>query len=91
MKVKRVSARGTSIREVELKDQNWSGDSYRAVQQEGIAKVPTDYVLVSGRGTRTRKVGEHPAPKPRPSTLGWTRVTNRGTSSRKSRNTGSIS
>ena len=91
MKVKRVSARGTSIREVELEPENWSGDKYRAVQRERIAKVSKDYVIVSGRGTRTQKVGDLPAPKPRPSTFGWTRVTNRGTSSRKSRNTGSTS
>lgn len=91
MKVKRVSARGTSIREVELEPENWSGDKYRAVQQERIANVSKDYVLISGRGTRTQKVGDLPAPKPRPSTFGWTRVTNRGTSSRKSRNTGSTS
>ncbi len=91
MKVKRVSARGTSIREVELKDQNWAGDSYRAVQQKNKVKIPTDYVIVSGRGTKRTKLSDLPAPKPRPSTYGMTRVTNRGTGSRKSRNTGSIS
>ncbi|GFN39870.1 MAG: conserved hypothetical protein [Marine Group I thaumarchaeote] len=90
MRAKIVSARGTSVREVELKDANWAGDKYRAAQQERIAKVPKGHVLLSGRGTRTRKIGDLPAPKPRPSTFGWTRITNRGTGSRKSKNTGSI-
>jgi len=86
MKAKIVSARGTSVREVELEPQNWSGDSYRAEQKKRFEKIPKDYVLHQNRGTKTIKVGDLPSPKPRPSTLGVTRVTNRGTASRKSKN-----
>lgn len=90
MKVKRVTHRGTSIRDAELEDMNWSGDSYRAVQKSRFAKIPRDYVLHIGRGSRTTKAKDLPGPAPRPSTYGMTRVTNRGTSSRKSRNRGTV-
>ena len=43
----------------------------------------------TGRGTGSRKLGDMPDPKARPSTEGMTRVTGRGTSSRKSTNKGS--
>ena len=41
-----------------------------------------------GRGVRTTTAGKIPEPQPRPSTEGMTRVTNRGTSSRASKNKG---
>ena len=90
MKAKIVSARGTSVQEVELKPQNWSGDSFRAEQKKRFEKIPKDYALNLRRGTTTIKAGDLPSPKPRPSTFGTTRVTNRGTASRKSKNVGSI-
>jgi hypothetical protein len=43
----------------------------------------------TGRGTSSRKLGDMPDPKARPSTEGMTRSTGRGTSSRKSTNKGS--
>ena len=42
-----------------------------------------------GRGVRTTKAEDLPKPQPRPSTEGMTRITGRGTASRKSRNKGS--
>jgi len=41
-----------------------------------------------GRGDRTMKLQDMPEPAPRPSTHGNTRITNRGTGSRKSKNAG---
>jgi len=91
MKVRKVTARGTSIRETELEDENWTGDAYRKIQQERLGKVGKNVIMHLGRGIRTAKAGNIPNPNPRPSTEGMTRITNRGTGSRKSRNIGSKS
>jgi len=87
-KVTIVSNRGTEAHEAEVGEQNWAGDSYRKVEQDSLKKVPKDTTLHLGRGVRTTTVGEMPEPQPRPSTEGMTRVTNRGTGSRASKNKG---
>jgi hypothetical protein len=43
----------------------------------------------TGRGTGSKRLGDMPDPKERPSTEGMTRITGRGTGSRKSKNKGS--
>ena len=88
-KVKKITGRGTGIREVELEDMNWSGDDYRKAQDERLAKVGKNITMHLGRGVRTAKLKDLPKPKPRSSTEGKTRITNRGTASRKSTNKGS--
>ena len=87
-KVIRSSNRGTGTYEAEVKEQNWAGDAYRKVERERLKKVPKDATLHLGRGVRTVKAGDIPQPRPRPSTEGMTRVTNRGTGSRASKNKG---
>lgn len=89
MKVRRVGHRGTEAHEAEVEPQNWAGDAYRKVELEKLAKVPKGEIMHLGRGVRTTKAGDLPEPKPRLSTEGMTRVTNRGTGTRKSRNKGS--
>lgn len=89
MKVRKVSGRGTSIREADVGEQDWAGDAYREKQQERISTVGKNITLHLGRGVRTTKLSDLPPPSPRPSTEGRTRVTNRGTGSRKSKNKGS--
>lgn len=89
MKVRKVSARGTSIRETEVSEQNWAGDAYRAKQKERLESIGKNLTLHLGRGTRTTTLKDLPQPRPRPSTEGKTRVTNRGTGTRKSKNKGS--
>ena len=84
-----VTARGTATRKVELEPMNWSGDPYREVQKQKLEKVPKNLTMHLGRGVRTTKAKDLPEPLPRPSSYGMTRVTSRGTSSRKSRNKGS--
>ena len=88
-KVKKITGRGTGIREAELEDQNWAGDDYRKVQSERLKKVGKNITVHLGRGVRTAKLKDIPEPKPRLSTEGMTRITNRGTGSRKSKNVGS--
>jgi len=83
-----VSHRGTEAHEAEVGEQNWAGDSYRKVEQDSLEKVPKNTTLHLGRGVRTTTTGEMPEPQPRPSTEGLTRVTNRGTGSRASKNKG---
>ncbi len=87
-KVTKVSHRGTEAHEAEVGEQNWAGDSYRKVEQDSLEKVPKNTTLHLGRGVRTTTAGEMPEPQPRPSTEGLTRVTNRGTGSRASKNKG---
>jgi len=87
-KVTIVTHRGTEAHQVEVGEQNWAGDSYRKVEQDSLKKVPKNTTLHLGRGVRTTTACELPEPQPRPSTEGMTRVTNRGTSSRASKNTG---
>ena len=43
----------------------------------------------TGRGTGSKRLGDIPDAKPRRSTEGMTRITGRGTGSRKSKNKGS--
>ena len=90
MKVTKVGHRGTKAYESEVGPQNWSGDAYREEQQKTLEKIPKNLTVHLGRGVRTTKAGDLPKPAPRPSTEGMTRITGRGTGSRKSRNKGSI-
>ena len=87
-KVVRSSRRGTEAHEAEVTPQNWAGDSYRKVEQKRLAKVSKGTTMHLGRGVRTTKARDMPAPEPRPSTEGMSRVTNRGTGSRPSKNKG---
>ncbi len=87
-KVTIVGNRGTKVHEAEVGEQNWAGDSYRKVAQDSLKIVPKNTTLHLGRGVRTTTACEMPEPQPRPSTEGMTRVTNRGTSSRTSKNKG---
>jgi len=87
-KIMRVSRRGTEVHETQVGEQNWAGDSYRKVEQDSLKKVPKNTVMHIGRGVRTTTAGKIPEPQPRPSTEGMTRITNRGTSSRASKNKG---
>ena len=88
-KVKKVGSRGTSSYVKDEGPQNWAGDAYRKVELEKLSKVSKDRLLHLGRGVRTMKAGDLPKPRPRPSTEGMTRITNRGTGSRRSTNKGS--
>ena len=87
-KIIKVSHRGTEAHEAEVSEQNWAGDAYRKVEQDSIKNVPKNTILHLGRGVRTTTACELPEPQPRPSTEGITRVTNRGTGSRASKNKG---
>jgi len=87
-KVIKVSHRGTGAYYAEVGEQNWAGDSFRKVEQDSLKIVPKDTVMHLGRGVRTTTADKIPEPQPRPSTEGMTRITNRGTSSRASKNTG---
>jgi len=87
-KIRIRSGRGTKIIEVDDDATKWSGDEFRKIQASRKA-ASANRTVHTGRGTSTRKLGDQPEPKARPSTEGRTRSTGRGTSSRKSRNKGS--
>ena len=74
--------------EVDEDVSNWSGDEFKKIQ-EARKKATGNKMVHTGRGTGSRRLGDMPDPKARPSTEGMTRSTGRGTSSRKSTNTGS--
>jgi len=88
MKVKKVRNRGTEIREEDVGPQNWAGDAYRKRELVTLKKAGKNLTMHLGRGIRTTTLKDLPSPKPRPSTEGKTRITNRGTGSRKSTNKG---
>ena len=88
MKVKKVGHRGTESHDVEISSQNWAGDTYRKVEQDKLAKVPKGKIMHTGRGVMTTIAEKLTNPKDRLSTEGMTRVTNRGTGSRASKNKG---
>ena len=87
-KVKKVGHRGTESHYDEVGEQNWAGDAYRKEELDKLEKIPKNLTMHLGRGVKSTKAGDLPKPQPRPSTEGMTRVTSRGTSSRKSTNTG---
>lgn len=88
VKVKIRTGRGTGTQEVDVKDEDWAGDEYR--EKQAAAKKQAGNVTVgTGRGTGRKQLKDVPDPVQRPSTEGMTRVTGRGTGSRKSRNKGS--
>ncbi|MBT8172904.1 MAG: hypothetical protein KJO99_05535 [Nitrosopumilus sp.] len=87
-KIRIRTGRGTGTIEVDDDPTKWSGDEYRKIQ-EARKKASANRMVHTGRGTGSRKLGDMPEPKARPSTEGMTRSTGRGTSSRKSRNKGS--
>jgi hypothetical protein len=89
VKVRKVGSRGTKSYEKDEGPQNWAGDAYRKIELDKIEKTPKGETMHLGRGVRTIKAEKLPKPKDRPSTEGMTRVTSRGTSSRKSKNKGS--
>ena len=86
-KIKVRSGRGTGTVEVDDDGKKWSGDAYRKKQAEK-KKAAANRMVHTGRGTGSKRLGDIPEPKERPSTEGMTRVTGRGTSSRKSKNKG---
>lgn len=87
-KIRVRSGRGTGTVEVEDSGKKWSGDAYRKAQAEKKKKA-ANRMVHTGRGTGSKRLGDIPDPKTRPSTEGMTRVTGRGTGSRKSKNKGS--
>jgi len=87
-KIRIRTGRGTGIREVDDDKKGWAGDEYKKIQDEK-KKQAANKMVHTGRGTGSKRLGDMPDSKPRPSTEGMTRVTGRGTGSRKSTNKGS--
>jgi hypothetical protein len=84
VKVKIRTGRGTSTIDVDVKDLNFSGEEYKKVQAEK-KKAAGNVMVSSGRGTGRRKLSDTPEPKSKPDSTGMTRITGRGTGSRKSK------
>ena len=87
-KIRIRTGRGTGTKEIDDGAKDWAGDAYKKVQ-EGKKKLAANRMIHTGRGTGSKRLGDLPNVKPRPSTEGMTRITGRGTGSRKSTNTGS--
>ena len=83
-KIKVRTGRGTRIVEVDDTGKKWAGDAYKKEQAEKKKKAP-NRMIHTGRGTGSKRLGDVPEPAERPSSKGMTRVTGRGTGSRKSR------
>ena len=87
-KIRIRTGRGTGTREVDDAGKAWAGDDYQKIQNEK-KKEAANRMVHTGRGTGAKRLGDIPDSKPRPSTEGMTRITGRGTGSRKSTNKGS--
>ena len=87
-KIKIRTGRGTGTIEVDDSKQKISGDEYKKLQA-AKKKAAANRMVHTGRGTGSKRLGDMPDPKERPSTEGMTRITGRGTGSRKSKNQGS--
>ena len=83
-KIKVRTGRGTRIVEVDDTGKKWAGDAYKKEQAEKKKKA-ANRMIHTGRGTGSKRLGDVPEPAERPSSKGMTRVTGRGTGSRKSR------
>ena len=66
----------------------YRGSTWKKLQEEK-KKQAANRMVHTGRGTGSKRLGDLPSAKPRPSTEGMTRITGRGTGSRKSTNKGS--
>lgn len=86
MKIKKVTARGTGTKKVEVDEQKWAGEKYREIQKQRKEAAKNRFVHM-GRGTGSKRLGDLPDPKPRPSIEGITRVVGRGTRTVKSKKT----
>ena len=82
-KIKVRTGRGTGIVEVDDSGKKWAGDAYRKEQAEKKKKA-SNRMVHTGRGTGSKRLGDIPEPSEKPSSKGMTRVTGRGTGSRKS-------
>jgi len=82
VKVKIRTGRGTGTIEVDIEDLKFSGEEFKKIQAER-KKAAGNRTISSGRGTGRRKLSDIPEPKERPSTKGKTRLTGRGTGTRK--------
>jgi len=85
-KIKVRTGRGTKIVEVDDTGKKWAGDAYKKEQAEKKKKA-ANRMVHTGRGTGSKRLGDVPEPAERPSSKGMTRVTGRGTGSRKSKGT----
>ncbi len=87
VKIRIHSGRGTRIIEVDSDATKWTGEQFKQIQaaRREAAKDSGVKYITSGRGTGKMKISDMPKPKDRPSSKGRTRITGRGTGSRKSR------
>ncbi len=85
-KIRVRTGRGTGTVEVDNDDKKWAGDAYKKEQAEKKKKA-ANRMVHTGRGTGSRRLGDQPDPAEKPSSKGMTRVTGRGTGTRKSRGT----
>ena len=83
-KIRIRTGRGTGTIEVDDDPKKWSGEEFKKIQAER-KKANANRMVHTGRGTGVKRLGDMPDPKKAPDTKGMTRVTGRGTGSRKSR------
>jgi len=80
-KITKIGGRGTSKREVDSEEENWSGDKFKEYQKKLKEKAGNEYVM-SGRGTGKRKLKDTPETT-KPSSKGHYVSMGRGTGRRK--------
>ncbi len=84
VKIRIRSGRGTRIIAVDSDASKWTGEQFKEIQSARKAAT-ANRMVSSGRGTSRRRLGDLPDPKERIDSKGMTRISGRGTSSRKSK------
>ncbi len=60
MKSKILTHRGTQVLELEVGLPNWAGELFKVYQEERMASLPTNTIILTKRGTVGVKASEYP-------------------------------
>lgn len=81
MKAKIVLERGTTSDQIDVDSAKWTGDKFYEVQEKFMSSLPNGTIISLGRGTGSILAGKYPKSFKKTYSVGFTRTTNRGTSS----------
>ena len=70
MKTQIVRNKGTQILEMEVGIPNWAGELYEIYQEEKMASLPTNTIILTKRGTVGIRASEYPKSRRKPIPVG---------------------
>lgn len=81
MRAKIVSEKGTTSNQVDVDSGKWVGDEFYEIQEEFMGSLPKGTIISLGKGTGSILAGKYPKTLKKMYSVGFTRTTNKGTSS----------